>query len=513
MAIYSFKMENISRGEGKSSVASAAYRHRKVFTDNRTGDIHGRKTAHKKDLYFAQVFAPESTPADLIVDSETLWNTVEASEKRKDARLAKEFKIALPAELTPEQSIELTTAFVLEHFTKKGIIADVVIHDINSHNPHIHIMGTTREVLATGFGKKIREWDKPETLDGWRKGWQDFCNELLEKYEHEARVDHRSIRVQHKEALEQATVAVNNEEKAIWLAKAEETNRDPMRHIPRSRWNTQAAQQQRAAEQAVRDDRKEEAKKTYSLFKDLPLEIVVDVRSFTITHLAEPEKIVLSDVLSNVANSRAAEPTQTITVTKRRPAVKSYRNPDKVSQVNKDPKPSLVLPPSPRTKLKTPSSPATGSIKRAPVKNKMKQVKPRQDGIFKRFTAYIVDFFKEKFVWAKKKPVPVSPDAEHDKHVAENYVFDEVLGRYVPRAEHENRARFNGDNIFYEETQQKDLYDEKPTSPVISRFPSRPLHEQQEIDHKVDLSPSLPPEQVRKVRIPKLRPPGHHDDR
>lgn len=513
MAIYSLKMENISRGEGKSSVASAAYRHRKVFTDNRTGDIHGRKTAHKKDLYFARIFAPENTPPALIVDSETLWNAVEASEKRKDARLAKEFKIALPAELTPEQSIELTTAFVLEHFTKKGIIADVVIHDINSHNPHIHIMGTTREVLATGFGKKIREWDKPETLDGWRKGWQDFCNELLEKYEHEARVDHRSIRVQHKEALEQATVAVNNEEKAIWLAKAEETNRDPMRHIPRSRWNTQAAQQQRAAEQAVRDDRKEEAKKTYSLFKDLPLEIVVDVRSFTITHLAEPEKIVLSDVLSNVANSRAAEPTQTITVTKRRPAVKSYRNPDKVSQVNKDPKPSLVLPPSPRTKLKTPSSPTTGAIKRAPVKSKRKQVKPRQDGIFKRFTAYIVDFFKEKFVWAKKKPVPVSPDAEHDKHVAENYVFDEVLGRYVPRAEHENRARFNGDNIFYEETQQKDLYDEKPTSPVISRFPSRPLHEQQEIDHKVDLSSSLPPEQVRKVRIPKLRPPGHHDDR
>ncbi|HIH6637906.1 TPA: MobA/MobL family protein, partial [Klebsiella michiganensis] len=122
-------------------------------------------------------------------DSETLWNAVEASEKRKDARLAKEFKIALPAELTPEQSIELTTAFVLEHFTKKGIIADVVIHDINSHNPHIHIMVTTREVLSTGFGKKVREWDKPETLDSWRKGWQDICNEFLEKYEHEVRVD------------------------------------------------------------------------------------------------------------------------------------------------------------------------------------------------------------------------------------------------------------------------------------------------------------------------------------
>lgn len=113
MAIYSFKMENISRGEGKSSVNSAAYRHRKVFFDYRTGEVCGRKTAHKKDLSFAQIFAPEHTPPALIVDSETLWNAVEASEKRKDARLAKEFKIALPAELTPEQSIELTAAFVL----------------------------------------------------------------------------------------------------------------------------------------------------------------------------------------------------------------------------------------------------------------------------------------------------------------------------------------------------------------------------------------------------------------
>ncbi|EOL8853149.1 MULTISPECIES: MobQ family relaxase [Klebsiella] len=465
MAIYSFKMENISRGEGKSSVASAAYRHRKVFFDNRTGEICGRKTAHKKDLYFAQIFAPDNTPPDLIVDSETLWNAVEASEKRKDARLAKEFKIALPAELTPEQSIELTAAFVLEHFTKKGIIVDVVIHDISGHNPHIHIMGTTREVHSTGFGKKVREWDKPETLDGWRKGWQDFCNELLEKYEHEARVDHRSIRVQHKEALEQAAVAVSNGDKAIWLAKAEETNRDPMRHIPRSRWNTQAAQQQRAAEQAVRDDRKKEAKKTYSLFKALPLEIVVDVRSFTVSVLPEPEEIVLADVFASTADKRKTIPAPTIPVSQRKPATKSYRNPDKVSQVNRDPKPSLVIPTSPRTKLKAPTSPATGVIKRAPVKSKRKQVKPRQSGVFKRFTVYIIDFFKEKFVWAKKKSVAVSADAEHDKRIAENYVFDEVLGIYVPRTEHEKRVRFNSDTY-------------SPTPAEIRRFPSRTKEEQ-----------------------------------
>ena len=470
MAIYSFKMENISRGEGQSSVNSAAYRHRKVFFDNRTGEVCGRKTAHKKDLTFAQIFAPDNTPPDLIVDSETLWNAVEASEKRKDARLAKEFKIALPAELTPEQNIELTAAFVLEHFTKQGIIADVVIHDINGHNPHIHIMGTTREILSTGFGKKVREWDKPETLDSWRKGWQDICNGFLDLYGHDERIDHRSIRVQYEEALEQATAAATNEEKAIWLAKAIETNRDPILHIPRDRWGTVAAQEQRAAEQAIRDKLKKEAGEAYFTFKDLPLDIVVDVASFRVHALAEPEEIVIPD------------------------------NTDRASSTGSQ-KPVLVAPaPHTRTRLKTPSSSTARALKRAPVKAKRKQVKPRQDGIFKRFTLLVADYIREKFIWANKKPAPVSVDAEHDKRIAENYVFDEVQGIYVPRAEHERRTRFNRD-------------DYKPTEEEIRRFPSRPEKGKTDIDKSVTFTPSVPKEYSGTSCVPKLRPPGYRHNR
>lgn len=465
MAIYSFKMENISRGEGQSSVNSAAYRHRKVFFDNRTGEVCGRKTAHKKDLAFAQIFAPEHTPPALIVDSETLWNAVEASEKRKDARLAKEFKIALPAELTPEQNIELTAAFVLEHFTKQGIIADVVIHDINGHNPHIHIMGTTREVLSTGFGKKVREWDKPETLDSWRKGWQDICNGFLDLYGHDERIDHRSIRVQYEEAVEQATTAATNEEKAIWLAKAIETNRDPILHIPRDRWGTVAAQEQRAAEQAIRDELKKEAGEAYFAFKDLPLDIVVDVASFRVHALAEPEEIVIPDNTGRASSSDSQ-------------------------------KPVLVAPaPHTRTTLKKPSSSTTRAIKRAPVKAKRKNVEPRQDGIFIRFTLLVVDYIREKFIWARKKPSPVSVDAEHDKRIAENYVFDEVQGIYVPRAEHERRARFNKD-------------DYKPTPDEIRRFPSRPKLDQTEHNISLDLITPIQSES-KKIYTPRLKPPNH----
>lgn len=465
MAIYSFKMENISRGEGQSSVNSAAYRHRKIFFDNRTGEVCGRKTAHKKDLAFAQIFAPEHTPPHLIVDSETLWNAVEASEKRKDARLAKEFKIALPAELTPEQNIELTAAFVLEHFTKQGIIADVVIHDINGHNPHIHIMGTTREILSTGFGKKVREWDKPETLDRWRKGWQDFCNGFLELYGYDERVDHRSIRVQYEEALEQATVAATNEDKAVWLAKAIETNRDPILHISRDRWNTIAAQEQRAAEQAIRDELKKEAGEAYFAFKDLPLDIVVDVASFRVHALAEPEEIVIRDNTGRASSTGSQ-------------------------------KPVLVAPaPHTRTTLKTPSSSTARALKHAPVTVKRKKVGPRQSGVFKRFTLLVVGYIKEKFVWAKKKPAPVSVDVEHDKRIAENYVFDEVQGIYVSRAEHDRRTRLNSD-------------DYKPTKDEIRRFPSRPLKPEQ-TDNDFDYIPTLTAD--RKKPAPKMKPPDFYN--
>lgn len=463
-------MENISRGEGQSSVNSAAYRHRKVFFDNRTGEVCGRKTAHKKDLAFAQIFAPENTPPDLIVNSETLWNAVEASEKRKDARLAKEFKIALPAELTPEQSIELTAAFVLEHFTKQGIIADVVIHDINGHNPHIHIMGTTREILSTGFGKKVREWDKPETLDSWRKGWQNICNGFLKLYGHDERVDHRSIRVQYEEALEQATAAATNEEKAIWLAKAIETNRDPILHFPRDRWGTVAAQEQRAAEQAIRDELKKEAGEAYLTFKDLPLDIVVDVASFTVHALAEPEEIVIPDNTGRASSTGSQK--------------------------------HVLVAPAPHTgtTLKTPSSSTARALKRAPVKVKRKKVEPHQTGVFKRFTLLVVDYIREKFVWAKKKPAPVSVDAEHDKRIAENYVFDEVQGIYVSRTEHERRARFNSDTY-------------SPTKEEVRRFPSRPKEEQHKADNDLDYPAAPPPVSGRSRNYPSLKPPGFNKNR
>lgn len=156
----------------------------------------------------------------------------------------------------------------------------------------------------------------------------------------------------------------------------------------------------------------------------------------------------------------------------------------------------LVAPaPHTRTTLKTTSSSAARALKRAPVKVKRKKVEPRQSGVFKRFTLLVVDFIREKFIWVKNKPAPVSVDTEHDKRIAENYVFDEVQGIYVPRAEHERRARFNSDTY-------------SPTKEEIRRFPSRPLKPEQ-TDNDFDSIPTLTAD--RKKAVPKMKPPDFYN--
>ncbi|VCX70892.1 hypothetical protein [Klebsiella pneumoniae] len=62
--------------------------------------------------------------------------------------------------------------------------------------------------------------------------------------------------------------------------------------------------------------------------------------------------------------------------------------------------------------------------------------------VFKRFTLLVVGYIREIRL-GQKETSSCFIDAEHDKRIAENYVFDEVQGIYVSRAEHERRARFN----------------------------------------------------------------------
>jgi len=193
VAIYHLSAKVISRADGRSAVAAAAYRSASELQDERLGRAHD--FTNKAGVIHSEIMLPEGAPARL-ADRATLWNEVEATEKRKDAQLAREIEIALPRELTQAQAIGLARDFVREQFVARGMVADLNVHwgrtASGEDQPHAHVMLTMREVGPGGFGKKVREWNRTELLVGWRERWAELANERLAELGHDIRVDHRS---------------------------------------------------------------------------------------------------------------------------------------------------------------------------------------------------------------------------------------------------------------------------------------------------------------------------------
>ena len=102
MAIYHLSAKIISRAEGRSVVAAAAYRPGMALEDETSGLVHDY--TRKRGIEHTEILAPDDAPA-WVLDRSRLWNAVEVAEKRSDAQLAREIEIGLPVELeTPISS-------------------------------------------------------------------------------------------------------------------------------------------------------------------------------------------------------------------------------------------------------------------------------------------------------------------------------------------------------------------------------------------------------------------------
>lgn len=202
MAIYHFDASVISRSKGRSATAAAAYRTAEVINDHRTGEVHDY--TRKGGVLHTEIIAPDHAPA-WVHDRSALWNAVEDAERRKDAQVAREVRVALPSELTTEQNADLVRAFVQEQFVARGMIADVALHapgrEGDQRNHHAHIMLTTREIGPEGFGAKNRDWNAKELLVDWRGSWAEHVNDTLERCDIHERVDHRTLVAQREDAL------------------------------------------------------------------------------------------------------------------------------------------------------------------------------------------------------------------------------------------------------------------------------------------------------------------------
>ena len=206
MAIYHFSMKPVSRASGRSAVASMAYRAGEKLTNERDGITHDYTA--KQGVEHAEIVLPESVSADWARDRSDLWNAAEFAEKRKDARVGREFEVALPHELTAEQRLEATRELAQELANRYGAAVDFAIHsphdasDVRNH--HAHVMMTTRQVTAEGLGDKTylereNKWllanGLPTTdmqLRDLRQTWEGIANEHLARAGHDLRIDHRS---------------------------------------------------------------------------------------------------------------------------------------------------------------------------------------------------------------------------------------------------------------------------------------------------------------------------------
>ncbi|MGR9215178.1 Ti-type conjugative transfer relaxase TraA (plasmid) [Rhizobium leguminosarum] len=206
MAIYHFSMKPVARSGGRSAVASAAYRAAERLTNERDGLTHD--FSNRKGVEHAEIVLPARSSAYWAMKRSALWNAAERAEKRSDARIAREFEIALPHELTPDQRLVLTRAFAESLANRYGAAVDFAIHrpgeGSDIRNSHAHLMMTTREVRESGLGDKTllereNRWllanhlpPSQLQLKELRQAWEHLANRHLAMAGHDIRIDHRS---------------------------------------------------------------------------------------------------------------------------------------------------------------------------------------------------------------------------------------------------------------------------------------------------------------------------------
>jgi len=267
MAIYFLYMKTFGRGNGSTATSAIAYRAGERIRDERTGRVFDH--SDRQDVLHKEIVLPSKwADADMswAQDRANLWNAVEAAETRSNARVAREFLVALPAELSREQQVELTRGFSLELADRHGFGVDFAVHAprTDPRNFHAHLLATTREIHSTGFGAKtdleIRDSERVQRglepffreVDHTRERWALLTNSALERAHAVARVDHRSLAEQGLQREPQPTLpraVIEMERRGQYTTLGERVRQEYLERV--------AARQERTAAPSLEDVRRQ----------------------------------------------------------------------------------------------------------------------------------------------------------------------------------------------------------------------------------------------------------------
>jgi len=212
--MYHLSIKSISRSEGRTATAAAAYRAGAEITDLRTGELHSYKRKRDVVRELSGIEVPPGAPG-WAEDRSALWNAAEAAEKRKNSRVARDYEVTIPKELTLGQGADLVRAFAREISDRYKVAVDFNIHrddprtwdgsEKGYQGYHAHILTTTRTLGPDGFGAKsaIEMSDTQRRALGLgdvaaevaliRERWEILANRHLELAGQEARIDRRSL--------------------------------------------------------------------------------------------------------------------------------------------------------------------------------------------------------------------------------------------------------------------------------------------------------------------------------
>jgi ATP-dependent exoDNAse (exonuclease V) alpha subunit len=215
MAVYFLHLKTFGRSGGSSAVSAAAYRSGERIKDERTGRTYDH--TERQDVMHKEIILPEDFAADQVSwarDRASLWNLAESAESRANARVAREYLVALPVELSAERRLGLARRFSQELSDRYRFAVDLAVHEprqfpgSDPRNFHAHLLATTREVGIEGLGAKtMLEWNDSKRrgiglgpvineLLHVRERWANVTNEALREANISARVDHRTLRDQ-----------------------------------------------------------------------------------------------------------------------------------------------------------------------------------------------------------------------------------------------------------------------------------------------------------------------------
>jgi hypothetical protein len=226
VAIYHCSTKPLARSSGRSAVAAAAYRSGDCLVDERQGLEHDY--TRRSGVLHSELVLPEGAGE---WNRAELWNAAEKAEKRKDARTAREWEVALPDELGEAERRELAVRFARGLAAKYGCAVDVALHapdrEGDHRNWHAHLLATTRKITAGSLTEKCEiELSDAKRLslglaparievEAVRQLWAQEVNRQLTDARRPERVDHRSLAAQQEEAIQRGQA-----EKAAELDRA-----------------------------------------------------------------------------------------------------------------------------------------------------------------------------------------------------------------------------------------------------------------------------------------------------